>query len=71
LDIINNELVIIEIFEGGIIQRHGGFRCGDVLLASNNLKLSGRTFPEAQLRLEKAMEDESVSLCMNTNRFIF
>jgi hypothetical protein len=64
LDIINSELVVMEIFEGGIIHKHGGVKVGDVLLVANNLKLNGRTFPECQLRLEKAMEDESVIYCL-------
>jgi hypothetical protein len=50
----------MEIFEGGIIHRHGGIKVGDYLLTANGLKLSGKTFNEAQLRLEKAMEDEQV-----------
>jgi hypothetical protein len=50
----------MEIFDGGIIQRHGGVKVGDFLMAANGLKLSGKTFDEAQLRLEKAMEDDSV-----------
>lgn len=59
LDIVDGNLVVMEIFDGGIIQRHGGVKVGDYLMAANGLKLSGKTFDEAQLRLEKAMEDDS------------
>ena len=52
----------MEIFEEGIIHRHGGIKIGDFLLAANGLKLNGKTFDEAQLRLEKAMEDDLVNI---------
>ena len=50
----------MEIFDGGIIHRHGGVKVGDFLVAANGLKLSGHSFNDAQLKLEKAMEDDSV-----------
>ena len=59
----------MEIFDGGIIQRHGGIKVGDYLVAANGLKLNGKTFNEAQLRLEKAMEDDSVKFYYLTKKF--
>jgi hypothetical protein len=59
LDIVDNSIRVLEIFQGGIIWKHGGLRQGDNLLAVNDMSLEPEHFREAIDKLEYAMEDKS------------
>jgi len=59
IDIIDGDLVVTEIFEGGIVHRHGGIKVGDKLLATNGESLVGMDLDEIQIIFERAMKHQS------------
>ena len=60
LDIVDNNIRVLAIFQGGIIWKHGGLRPGDNLLAVNEISLEPEHFGEAINKLEAVMEDKSI-----------
>lgn len=55
---LDKKIVITNIFEGGVISKHGGVRQGDQLVAVNGQPLDGNSFPEAIMLLEQTMEEK-------------
>lgn len=60
LDVVDDEIVIIGILDGGIIDKHGGFKIGDQLVSVNGTYLNGLQFLNAINRLEELMEDDDI-----------
>lgn len=58
LDEQSNKIIIIDILDGGIISKHGGFKIGDQLRLVNGEELNGKQLEDVVDLLEKLMEDK-------------
>lgn len=59
LDEQSNKIIIIDILDGGIISKHGGFKIGDQLRLVNGEELNGKQLEDVVDLLEKLMEDQT------------
>ena len=69
LDVVDDEIVIIGILDGGIIDKHGGFKIGDQLVSVNGTYLNGLQFLNSINRLEELMEDDVSVIFSNFIKF--
>lgn len=59
LDVVDNRLIVIDIFPGGIIHRHGGVLVDDELLELDGVKLNPDDFYDCVHKLEIVLEDKT------------
>jgi hypothetical protein len=66
LDVIDNQLIIVEILPGGIIDRHGGLLIYDELKELNGVKFDPYNFYECIHLLESALDDATTVYLTNS-----